>query len=74
MLSPRCNSSASSAASGEEMEHTRSGFIFDSLVFEPLALRYLIDLVGADHVCIGPMRRTRWPMTIPARRSTPCPE
>ncbi|WP_081494816.1 amidohydrolase family protein [Bradyrhizobium liaoningense] len=26
---------------------------FDSLVFEPKALRYLIDLVGADHVCIG---------------------
>jgi aminocarboxymuconate-semialdehyde decarboxylase len=26
---------------------------FDSLVFDPLALRYLIDLVGADHVCIG---------------------
>jgi aminocarboxymuconate-semialdehyde decarboxylase len=26
---------------------------FDSLVFEPQALRYLIDLVGADHVCVG---------------------
>jgi aminocarboxymuconate-semialdehyde decarboxylase len=26
---------------------------FDSLVFDPHALRYLIDLVGADHVCIG---------------------
>lgn len=26
---------------------------FDSLVFEPQALRYLIDLVGADRVCIG---------------------
>jgi aminocarboxymuconate-semialdehyde decarboxylase len=26
---------------------------FDSLVFEPQALRYLIDLVGADQVCIG---------------------
>lgn len=26
---------------------------FDSLVFDPEALRYLIDLVGADHVCIG---------------------
>lgn len=26
---------------------------FDSLVFEPQALRYLIDLVDADHVCIG---------------------
>ncbi|HZQ62852.1 MAG TPA: amidohydrolase family protein, partial [Casimicrobiaceae bacterium] len=26
---------------------------FDSLVFEPKALRYLVDLVGADHVCIG---------------------
>jgi aminocarboxymuconate-semialdehyde decarboxylase len=26
---------------------------FDSLVFDPAALRYLIDLVGADHVCIG---------------------
>lgn len=26
---------------------------FDSLVFEPKALRYLIDLVGADHVCLG---------------------
>ncbi len=28
-------------------------FYFDSLVFEPKALRYLIDLVGADRVCIG---------------------
>jgi len=28
-------------------------FHFDSLVFEPEALRYLIDLVGADRVCIG---------------------
>ena len=26
---------------------------FDSLVFDPQALRYLIDLVGADHVCMG---------------------
>ncbi len=26
---------------------------FDSLVFDAQALRYLIDLVGADHVCIG---------------------
>jgi aminocarboxymuconate-semialdehyde decarboxylase len=28
-------------------------FYFDSLVFEPQALRYLVDLVGADHVAIG---------------------
>lgn len=28
-------------------------FYFDSLVFDPQALRYLIDLVGADHICIG---------------------
>lgn len=28
-------------------------FYFDSLVFEPKALRYLIDLVGADRICIG---------------------
>ena len=28
-------------------------FYFDSLVFEPRALRYLIDLVGADHICLG---------------------
>lgn len=28
-------------------------FYFDSLVFDPAALRYLIDLVGADRVCIG---------------------
>jgi aminocarboxymuconate-semialdehyde decarboxylase len=30
-----------------------SRLYFDSLVFDPVALRYLIDLVGADHVCIG---------------------
>ena len=30
-----------------------SRLYFDSLVFDPAALRYLIDLVGADHVCIG---------------------
>ncbi|TAM85731.1 MAG: amidohydrolase [Candidimonas sp.] len=28
-------------------------FYFDSLVFEPQALRYLTDLVGADHICLG---------------------
>lgn len=28
-------------------------FYFDSLVFEPKALRYLLDLVGADRVCVG---------------------
>src|SRR3546814_10780273 len=28
-------------------------FYFDSLLFEPKALRYLIDLVGADRVVIG---------------------
>ncbi|WP_397473089.1 amidohydrolase family protein [Pusillimonas sp.] len=28
-------------------------FYFDSLVFDPGALRYLIDLVGAERVCIG---------------------
>jgi aminocarboxymuconate-semialdehyde decarboxylase len=28
-------------------------FYFDSLVFDPEALRYLIDLVGSDHICIG---------------------
>jgi aminocarboxymuconate-semialdehyde decarboxylase len=28
-------------------------FYFDSLVFEPRALRYLVDLVGADRVVIG---------------------
>lgn len=28
-------------------------FYFDSLVFEPEALRYLVDLVGADRVAIG---------------------
>lgn len=28
-------------------------FYFDSLVFDPCALRYLIDMVGADHICIG---------------------
>ncbi len=44
----------------ETHAHTRSSpkallrrLYFDSLVFEPQALRYLIDLVGADHVCIG---------------------
>lgn len=28
-------------------------FYFDSLVFEPKALRYLVDLVGSDRVAIG---------------------
>ncbi|HLT28090.1 MAG TPA: amidohydrolase family protein [Zeimonas sp.] len=44
----------------ETRAHTRSSpkdllrrLYFDSLVFDPQALRYLIDLVGADHVCIG---------------------
>ncbi len=26
---------------------------FDTLLFDPQALRFLIDLVGADHVCLG---------------------
>jgi aminocarboxymuconate-semialdehyde decarboxylase len=44
----------------ETRAHTRASpkdilrrLYFDSLVFDPAALRYLIDLVGADHVCIG---------------------
>jgi aminocarboxymuconate-semialdehyde decarboxylase len=44
----------------ETRQHTQisprallSRIYFDSLVFDPQALRYLIDLVGADHVCIG---------------------
>ena len=44
----------------EARQHSRSSpkdllrrLYFDSLVFDPQALRYLIDLVGADHVCIG---------------------
>jgi aminocarboxymuconate-semialdehyde decarboxylase len=45
---------------GEARVHTASDpkallrrFYFDSLVFDPAALRYLIDLVGADHIAIG---------------------
>lgn len=44
----------------EARQHTRSSpkdllqrLYFDSLVFDSPALRYLIDLVGADHACIG---------------------
>ena len=44
----------------EARQHSRSApkellrrLYFDSLVFDPQALRYLVDLVGADHVCIG---------------------
>jgi aminocarboxymuconate-semialdehyde decarboxylase len=44
----------------EACQHTQtsprallSRLYFDSLVFDPQALRHLIDLVGADHVCIG---------------------
>jgi len=44
----------------EARAHTRTDpkallkrFYFDSLVFEPAALRYLIDLVGADRIVIG---------------------
>jgi len=44
----------------EAQLHTRTSprellrrFYFDSLVFDPKALRFLIDLVGADRVCIG---------------------
>ena len=44
----------------ETQQHTQtsprallSRLYFDSLVFDPQALRHLIDLVGADHVCIG---------------------
>jgi aminocarboxymuconate-semialdehyde decarboxylase len=33
--------------------HLIKRIYFDSLVFEPKALRYLIDLVGADRICIG---------------------
>lgn len=44
----------------ETCAHTKSNpkdllrrFYFDSLVFEPQALRYLIDLVGSDRIAIG---------------------
>lgn len=30
-----------------------SGLYFDTVVHNPLAIRYLIDLVGADHVMVG---------------------
>jgi aminocarboxymuconate-semialdehyde decarboxylase len=39
--------------SGSSPEELLRRLYFDSLVFDPRALRYLIDLVGADHVCIG---------------------
>jgi len=41
------------ARSGSSPKDLLRRLYFDSLVFEPQALRYLIDLVGADHVCIG---------------------
>lgn len=39
--------------SGTSPKQLLRRFYFDSLVFDPQALRYLIDLVGADRVCIG---------------------
>jgi aminocarboxymuconate-semialdehyde decarboxylase len=41
------------ARSGSSPKDLLRQVYFDSLVFDPQALRYLIDLVGADHVCIG---------------------
>lgn len=46
---------------------------FDSLVFEPQALRHLIDLVGADHIAIGtPTRPSTWRTSTRWRRSMRC--
>jgi aminocarboxymuconate-semialdehyde decarboxylase len=41
------------AASASDPKALLRRFYFDSLVFEPRALRYLIDLVGADHIALG---------------------
>jgi aminocarboxymuconate-semialdehyde decarboxylase len=41
---------AQSASSPSELLRR---FYFDALVFDPHALRFLIDLVGADRVCLG---------------------
>ncbi len=41
------------AKSGSSPKDLLKRIYFDSLVFDPQALRYLIDLVGADHICIG---------------------
>lgn len=48
--SVRCEANGISKSSPKDL---LKRIYFDSLVFEPQALRYLIDLVGADHVCIG---------------------
>jgi aminocarboxymuconate-semialdehyde decarboxylase len=45
--------SETNAASKTSPKELLKRIYFDSLVFDPQALRYLIDLVGADHVCIG---------------------
>ena len=41
---------------------------------KPQALRYLIDLVGADHVCIGTDGRSTCPTIIQRPRSMLCLE
>lgn len=33
--------------------HYMRGFYYDTMVFQPLYLRHLIDVVGADHVLLG---------------------
>ncbi len=45
--------SETSRISGTDPKTLLKRFYFDSLVFDPQALRALIDLVGADHVAIG---------------------
>ena len=52
----RKEASAKTASSPKDLMRR---IYFDSLVFDPQALRYLIDLVGADHVCIGTGRAVR---------------
>lgn len=45
--------SETNAKSKSSPEDLLKRIYFDSLVFDPKALRYLVDLVGADHICIG---------------------
>lgn len=48
----RVRSEASAHCEASPLELLKR-FYFDSLLFDGEALKYLVDLVGADHVCIG---------------------
>ena len=52
-MATRCVARGARSVSSTSPQELLRRFYFDSVVFEPKALTYLVDLVGAEHVFLG---------------------